>query len=133
MTHNPESNLSRINKQHSHELTTLTPQEINALQWLSVSRRFVDSRIEQYKKLRSPDAQSDDFMSAQLATLDFLEEKVGEKDPDVVLLLSFNEEDASNGREVETPNYIVSHGNQLDTLTNIVEEAQYLHDNGFTK
>ncbi|HEV7951994.1 MAG TPA: hypothetical protein VGO98_01325 [Candidatus Saccharimonadales bacterium] len=129
MEHPSKNRLSNIDRDTGREIATLTPQEINALQWLRVSRGFIESRIEQYKKGRNSDAQSEDFMGAQLATLEFLEEKVSMKDPDVILLLSFNEEDASNGREVETPNYIVSHGNQLDTLAAIVEQSQYLHDN----
>jgi hypothetical protein len=111
-----------------NELENLTPDQINAHQWLSVSQRFLDSRIEQYKKYGNPEAESPEFMAPLKETISYLTEMVEQDDLGTVKFLSQLESSASNGRRVETPNYIVLHGDQLSQLALMVEEAQYRHD-----
>lgn len=111
------------------ELERLSPAEINAKQWISVSQRFLDSRIEQYKKYGNPEAENPEFMAPLKETISYLTDMVEQGDPDTVLFLSQLEESTSNGRTVETPNYIVLHGDQLSHLSMMVEQAQYQSDN----
>lgn len=122
------SELSSVRRDVNNELENLSPAEINARQWISVSQRFLDSRIDQYEKYGNPEAQKPEFMDNFRATLEFLTEQVEKRDFDTISFLSTLEASASNGQSVETPNYIVLHGNQLSHLSLMVEEAQRRHD-----
>ena len=121
-----------IDRTRSAEVAPATPEQMppelrRARRWMEVTNGLLAARIEQYRQLGNPDANSPDFLVSQQEVLELARTMLNREDPDPGAVQFFNDLETQaidTGQSQAT--YFLAHVEQLDQLTHMAENASNL-------